>query len=358
LLPRAAAKTGTHPRSRAQFSANDSAPALRELIWGFMSSQIVGAIAAFGVADRVAEGSTDVSTVAERVRIEPQTLYRLMRAGASLGILSETEPHVFALTSMGELLRSEVPGSLRAHAISFTDPWQWLPWTFFRDAIATGEPQAERALGDAVFEYLKANPTQEVHFAEAMGASSDALVGGVLHAFDFSPFNHIVDVGASRGNFVRAVLDRYPQARATCFDRPSLAPAAMSAIRENRLEHRCQVVGGDFFQAVPSGGDLYVLKLIIHDWADDRAITILRNVRAAMASSSKVLLVEMLVPPSGEQSLRTHRSDLSMLLTFGSRERSLPEYTALLDEAGLVLEQVIPLRDEWALLLAAPAGAR
>lgn len=346
---------GMVPTNTAPVDQLEPGARIREFIWGFISSQVLGAVAAFGIPDVLSEGPRDSRELAERLHIEEERLYRLLRAAASIGILDETAPRVFALNEVGELLRSDVSGSLSGQAVAFTDPWQWSPWAYFRDAIRTGESPIHRAFGGGLFDYLAKHPEEEMRFAAAMGNSSDALVQGILRSYDFSTFRRIVDVGGSHGHLLAAILQGHNAASGIVFDQPSIVPHANHLLRSRNLADRSETVGGDFFKEVPAGGDLYILKMIVHDWPDEAAAQILRNCRTTMAPAGRVMVIEGLMPPDGERSLRGHRSDLDMMVINGGKERTREEFEKLLDMAGLCLREIVPVYGEWALIIAEAA---
>jgi predicted O-methyltransferase YrrM len=327
-----------------------------DLVWGYISSQVVGAIASFGIADELAGGPLSASELAKRVGLPAPSAHRLLRAAASIGILDEPSARVFALNDLSHFLRADVAGSVRAQAIAYVDPWQWLPWAHFRDALLTGDSTVEAALGQGLWDYLAAHPEQEARFAAAMGSSTKVLARTLATAVDLSRFGLIVDVGGSHGELVIEILRSNAAIRAVLFDLPTVARRASEALAKAGLSERCQVVGGDFFAEVPRSGDLYVLKAVLHDWPDPDAITILAKCREAMRAGGRIALVESILPPDGLGSASAHRSDLDMLVINGGRERTEAEFRRLLDAAGLKLDRVVPVSGDWAMLIAGAAG--
>jgi SAM-dependent methyltransferase len=318
---------------------------------------VAGALARLGVADHLAGGPADAAELAPMVGVPAATLLRLLRAAATVGLLDEPRPGTFALTPLGQPLRTGVPGSLRNYAVTLTDPAHWLPWGRLAHAVRSGSGQAEATLGAAFFHHFRAHPEEGATFAATMSELSALVAADVVARTDFSGARRIVDVGGSEGTLLAAVLAAHPTATGVLFDLPEVAARAGPALERAGVADRCEVVGGDFFDAVPAGGDAYLLKYILHDWPDDDARRILRRCREAMGPGSRLVVVEWLLPEPGQRG-RTHLIDLNMLVLLGARERTLPELANLLASAGLHLDGSVPLEadPEMAVLLASPSS--
>ncbi len=266
----------------------------------------------------------------------------MLRALAGLGLFAEEGEGRFRLTALGEPLRAGVPGSVRGYAVLVGEPMVWRSWGGILHSLRTGQPAFDHAFGAPLFEYLAAHPEEARVFDEAMTGRSAAEIAAVLAAYDFSGAGTVVDVGGGQGALLAAVLEADPRARGVLFDRPHVVAAARARLATAGLvPARCHLVEGDFFGAVPPGGDLYVLKRIIHDWDDGRARSILRNCRAAVPEAGRLLLVELVVPPGDEPS-DAKLLDLLMLVYAGGRERTEAEYRDLLASAGFGLTRVVP----------------
>lgn len=209
------------------------------------------------------------------------------------------------------------------------------------ESVQTGETAFDRVFGQPLFEYLTANAQAAATFNEMMASSTEAAARAVSAVYDFSWANVLVDVGGGTGAFLATILGANPRARGILFDRQDVATAAGDLLASSGVADRCQVAAGNFFDAVPSGGDAYILSWIIHDWDDDRSITILRNCRRAIARDGRVLVMELVIPPGNEASL-SKLYDISMLVLTGGRERREDEYRELLAAADLRLTRVIP----------------
>jgi hypothetical protein len=218
-------------------------------------------------------------------------------------------------------------------------------------SVRTGENAFRHVHGVGVWSYRESHPEEQATFDRAMTAMSQGIAQAVADAYDFGRYGTVVDVGGGRGALLSAVLERHPGVRGVLVDQPAVVAAA-ELLPE--IARRCEIVGGDFFLAVPPGGDVYLLKAVIHDWPDSESVQILANVRKVLPDNGVVVLIEQLLD-EGPDPARTAFSDLNMLVAPGGRERTRQEYTALLQQAGLVLDEVIPTASDMFLLVAAPA---
>jgi hypothetical protein len=274
------------------------------------------------------------------VEVDPQALYRVLRLLASLGVFSEPAPGVFALTPLGDTLRSDSPGSVRNFAIAETAPGHWLPWGRLHESVRTGQPMAPQALGMDLFDWYAKNPDEAGYFSAAMGNLSALAASELVRVYDFSAVRMVADVGGAHGILLTAVLEANPAARGILFDLPHVIATAGDAIAAAGLSERCELVSGDFFEAVPTGADLHLLKQIIHDWDDERATRLLWNCHRALAPEGKLLLVEMVIPPDNHPS-PAQAMDLNMLVLLGGRERTEEQFARLLEAASFRLERVL-----------------
>lgn len=319
-----------------------SAAVIYELIDGFTRTQIISVAAELGIADLLMEGPKDIYELATSADAHPRALQRILRALASLGIFAEREDGRFELTSLAEPLQSGVPGSMRDFAIMYGQEWYWKPWGNLLDSVRTGESAFEHVHGKDLFGYLGEDEQAASVFNGAMTSITGEGVNPILESYDFSDFAKIVDVGGGHGTLIVAVLKAHPQMRGMLFDLPSVAEGAKVIIQEAGVADRCEMAGGDFFESVPVGGDVYVLKFVIHDWDDDRTIAILRNCRKAITRDGKLLLVERGIVPHSNEPAPIKFMDLHMLVITGGIERTEAEIGALFEAAGFKLTKVIP----------------
>jgi hypothetical protein len=315
----------------------DPAEHLEELLGGYQDTQALYVAAKLNLADALREGPKTAVELASAVGAHAPSLLRLMRYLVRVGVLAEADGDRFALTPLGEPLRSDHPDSLQSLAILYGSPLIWRPFGELYHAVVTGDRAFERAFGLPYFEYLDRNKEDAAVFNAVMSAG---LPVEVLDAYDFSSFHTIVDVGGGQGAFLQAILERFPQAHGMLYDLPAVvAQASVSASAD--VMARFETVAGDMFTSVPAGGDAYLMKRIVHDWSDEEATCILRNCRQAMNEGGKVLLIEQVLHPGHFSEFAT-AIDLQMMVLVSGRERTEEEYRALFAAADLQLTRAIP----------------
>lgn len=323
--------------------------AMMGLITGYWISQAVGVVAKLGVADHLGDGPRTCDDLARRVGAESQALYRVLRLLSSIGVFTQVVQGSFGLTALGETLRSDAPGSVRNFAITETAPGHWQPWGRMEESVRTGKPVAQLALGMEFFEWYAQNPDEAGYFNAAMGNLSALAASELVRVFDFSRFRKVVDVGGAHGVLLSAILHASPTTRGVLFDLPHVIATAGESIMAQGLSDRCELKSGDFFEALPAGADLHLLKQVIHDWDDERSTRLLKNSHRALAPQGTLLLVEMVVPPDNAPS-PAQGMDLNMLVLLGGRERTEEQYRHLLAEAGFRLARVIPTHSPFSVI--------
>ena len=323
--------TGSHPDETA----------LVDMINGYWMTQMIYTAARLGIADALAEGPQTVSALAGRLRVHERSLYRLLRALASRGIFAETQEGSFGLTPMAEMLRSDVPGSLHSLALYSGDPEQhrYDSWGDLHETVRTGEPAFHRRTGVSPFTYLTRNPEAARTFDAAMASYTAAASRAILAGYDFSRHLHIVDVGGGNGRLLAEILQKFPGPRGTLFDLVHVAHRARELFDREGLGTRATCITGSFLEEVPGGGDLYLMKNILHDWDDDQAVAILRACRIAMPANSRLLVVESVLRPGNEPGVGK-LMDINMLVIHGGLERTEAEYAALFRQSGFALAEV------------------
>jgi hypothetical protein len=220
-------------------------------------------------------------------------------------------------------------------------------------SVATGEPAFDHAHGVPFFEYMKAHAAVASSFNTVMTDQNAAAAQAVVEAYDFSGLGTLVDVGGGHGSLLAAILAAYPPLRGILYDLPHVVAGARATLEAAGIADRCAIIGGDFFERVPAGGDAYLLKHILHNWDDLRCAAILRAGRDAMPESGRLLVVETLIPPGDEPSYGKYL-DLEMLVLLPGRERTEAEYEKLLQATGFTLSRVIGTRSELSILEAIP----
>jgi hypothetical protein len=326
-----------------------SRDALGRLLTAGLMQQAVSLVARLGVPDFVADAPRSVAELAARTGMSDRPLRRLLRAAAALEVLTSEDDDCFGLGPLGESLR-QVPGSLRAQAELLSAPAVWAAWGALDHSVATGEPAFRHANGAGLFELSAMDADFGRVFQSWMTAQSELQIPLILDAYDFSRFSRVADVGGGRGALLGSILRATPHLHGVLIDRPEIVAQAdgLEGLRE-----RAEPIGGDFFDAVPADCDLYMLKLVLHDWDDGRAVEILRKIRGAARPGARVVAIEFVVPDEPGFSYATFM-DLNMLvLTDGGRERTAAEHQALQSDAGLEPLGVIPTRGPISLVEAA-----
>ena len=320
---------------------------LTQIMLGSMASQALYVAAKLGVADHLVDGPKRVEELAKATETDAPSLYRVLRALASLGIFTEQGDRVFAMTQTAEPLRSNVPHSLRDVAIFWGEDWHWEVWGKILHSVRTGKSAWAQMHGDDVFEYFERNPEAGAIFNRAMSSFSGLATNAVVEAYDFTGVETLIDIAGGHGRLLTGVLEAYPSMRGVLFDLPHVLKGA------SRVS-RCEYVSGDFFVSVPSGGDAYIMKHIIHDWDDERALKILRNIRNAMKPNARVLLVEAVIADGNNQDFGK-LLDLEMMVSPGGKERTAAEYEELFTRAGLRLTRIVPTKSPYSVIEAVAA---
>jgi hypothetical protein len=313
------------------------------LITGYWVSQLVFVAAKLGLADALAKGPRTPESVAESVGAHPPFLRRVLRALASVGVFAEDARGRFRLTSLGQTLRSDRPGSFKDFALMIVDDYNWQGWSALTHGVVTGELPFAHVHGCPIFEYLQQHPDKERVFAASMANISETENAAVARAYPFGRLSRLVDVGGSHGHLLATILRRHRKLRGVLSDQPQVVTNAAQSgfITGPDVRDRCETAGGDFFTSVPAGADGYIMKYIIHDWEDEKSIRILGNCRDAMAPDGRVLVVDHVVPP-GNRPNWGKLLDINMMALTGGLERTREEFRDLFARAGLRLRRVIP----------------
>jgi hypothetical protein len=285
------------------------------------------------IADHLAEGPLTADEVAVRESSAPGTTFRLMRAGVSIGLLTADSDGRFHGMPLLDRLRSDAPRSMRGYALAATGRAHWLSWDSFGQSVRTGHSQARNALGMDFFDYLERDPALAQEFSEGMTATTAVWAEHVSDAIDTTGVRLAVDIGGANGALLAQLQQANPALHGVLFDRPNIAKDAKENVAQGAYAERTEVVGGDFFESVPTG-DLYLLKFILHDWDDEHCVKILRRCREAMAPDGRIAITETIVSDDCAPGLAA-LMDLNMLALLNGRERSPQEFDALLSRAGL-----------------------
>jgi orsellinic acid C2-O-methyltransferase len=317
---------------------------LYQMAIGHYVSRALDLAARLGIADGLAAGPLPASELAAKTDTNAAALRRVLRLLASVGVFSEQDDGAFALTPLGELLRSDVPGSARASVMLFAGVGIQDSWKELEYCVRTGLPAFRKHSPDADA-FSNMDPVQQKVFDDAMATFAPATAAALAAAYDFSRFGTVMDVGGGNGAILIGLLGANPKLGGIVFERPSAAEGARRKLAEVGLAERCQVKAGDFFESVPEGADAILLKHVIHDWNDEQATRILANCRRALTPGAKLLIAEGIYPPRIDTSLESRgaaANDVNMLVVAGGRQRSEQEFRALYDAAGLELTRIVP----------------
>jgi O-methyltransferase domain/Dimerisation domain len=321
----------------------DPAQHLARLTTGYQISACIYTVASLKIADLLASGPRRVEDLASQSKTDADRLYRVMRALVSVGIFTEPQPRTFALSPAAELLRSDVPDSRRGFVLFTASPFVVGVNSHLLHSVQTGQPAVEHLHGKPAFECFSSMPEVAFAFHEAMTSHSAALAPAVLDAYSFDGIATLMDVAGGHGYFICEALQRHPQMKGVLLDLPSVVEGAKCALCERRMEHRCKPVAGNFFEHIPAGADAYFMQHILHDWDDDRCLTILANVKRALVGreDGRLVVVDAVLPENSHPHPAKFL-DLMMMVLPGGRERTESEWRALLDKAGFTITRIVP----------------
>jgi hypothetical protein len=325
---------------------------LIQMVFGFGISQALHVAAELGVADLLKGELRSAADLAAAAGAHPESLHRLLRALASVGVFSMDEENRFGLTPVSELL-VEGPRSMRSIVRHMVEPPTWKAWGALLHSVRTGETAFDHAHGQPIFDYYAANPQSAAIFNDAMTAASAMMQDALVGARDYSAASTIVDVGGGNGALLMAILEANEGPRGIVFDQPGAISGTRHRLEEKGMAGRCEAVGGDFFESVPTG-DTYLLKYILHDWTDEDCLRILRNIVRAATDDARVVIFDGVIQPGGAPGPAA-LGDVHMMAMTGGRERTEAEFRALLAAAGLKLTWVRALDEEMSVLEAVRA---
>ncbi|HVZ23930.1 MAG TPA: methyltransferase [Vicinamibacterales bacterium] len=327
-----------------------------QLATGYMASAALQTVLQLEIPNRLSAGPRPVAELAKEAGANEDALYRVMRALASLGVFDEQAPRTFANTMAGSMLR-HVPGSFHDMGIFLSSPVHFRIYAEMLHSVQTGQPAVEKVMGMPAFEYLARDENRDfaTKFNNAMTMMSGLVAPAVLEVYDFTGIGTLVDVAGGHGFLLTSILKAYPGMRGILFDLPHVVSGASGLIAAAGVTDRCETASGDFFQAVPQDGDAYIMKHIIHDWDDERATAILKNIRAALAGrpNGRLILVDSVIEPGNQPDL-AKLIDLEMLMLPGGKERTEAEFRALFAGAGFTLTRVVRTRSPLAVVEGRP----
>jgi hypothetical protein len=309
---------------------------LRDQILGFRNTQLIAAAAKLNLATHLKSGPKSAHHLSVILRCNEGALYRLLRALSSIGIFQENDDKSFANTSASELMIDEKPGSLRSIAILYGEAWLWRAYGELLFSVNSGLPGFQHAHGKTLYHFLQQNQEAASIFNSAMTAFSGTEANAIIKAYNFSLKNVVVDVGGGEGFLVSALIKAFPNLSGIVLD----LPAADHPENSRRSDSKITYVYGDFFKEIPSGGDIYILKSVLHNWDDESCVSILKNCRKVMNDKSSLLVIERIIPEGNEKS-EAKLFDINMLIMTEGRERTENEYRKLFRAAGFMLTRIV-----------------
>ncbi|HZJ47098.1 MAG TPA: methyltransferase [Pyrinomonadaceae bacterium] len=335
--------------SKGKESAAPPEVALMQMLFAPLAAQAIHVVAKLGVADQLANGPRSINELAQETGSDASSLYRVLRALASFGVFAEKPNKVFELTPSADLLRTDVKGSLRDIAAFMGADWHWSVWGQLSYSVRTGKPAWDHVHGKAAFPYFSENKEAGRIFDDAMSSNSSLAIDALLKAYDFSQYGILVEVAGGHGRLLSAIVAATHGLKGILFDQPYVIEGAGEKLKNSPVASRIELQSGDFFVSVPRGGDAYLMKHIIHDWDDERALSILTNVKRAMNPGAKLLLVEVVITEENTADVGKF-VDLEMLVSPGGKERTAQEYDELFARAGYRLTRIIPTESPYSVI--------
>ncbi|HEX5703775.1 MAG TPA: methyltransferase [Pyrinomonadaceae bacterium] len=319
-----------------------------QLISGFWVSRCLYVAAKLGIPDVLKDGPKSAGELAAATGAHAPSLFRVLRALAAVDVLTQTGDR-FGNTPLSETLRSDVAGSLRAFAMTELGEEHYPAWGELMHSVRTGEIAFDKAFGEPVWEFFAKHEENAKIFNDAMSGMTAQAEQALHAAYSFAGINTLLDVGGGHGGLITSILKRNPNMRGILFDSPQVVAGANAKIADSGAADRCEVVGGDFFQAVPQGADAIIMKWIIHDWNDEQSIAIMKNCHRALPENGKLILVDAVVPPGDEMHFAKF-IDLNMLVMTGGRERTEEEFRQLYEAAGFRLTRIVPTESPFSVI--------
>lgn len=318
--------------------------AVLEMFQGMWLARSIYVATKLGIPDLLRDSPRSTVDLAAVTKTHEPSLYRLLRGLASVGIFSEVEQRQFAQTPFSRVLYPDAPDSIYHWILALGDTWQWEPWVNLEHSIQTGETAFSRYHGVSIWGYFNKHPEAEKNFGLGMTDFSQIVNEPVTLAYDFSASSTLVDIGGGHGSFLTGILKQCPEMKGILFERPAVIEEAKKHIGED-LKERCTLIGGDFFEEVPEGIDVYIIKQCLHNWGDEHGIKLLRACRKAMRPDSKILIVDrVLVSDREHDPFNTLNKywDIIMLAIAGGKERTKDEFARIYEASGIKLTRIIP----------------
>ena len=333
-----ATTTTTHAAAEPQ-----PAEQIFQLGWGYFLSAALYSVLQLRIPDLLVKGPRTAASLAESCGAHPGALRRVLRALATANVFAEVAPKTYALTPVSDMLRSDHPSQMREMAMFMSHPFHLNVFREMSYSVATGKSAMEKVHGMPCFDAMATMPDVADHFHKAMTSFSRQIAPAVLAVYDFAGVDTLMDVAGGHGWTLCEILNRHPRMKGILFDMPDVIEHDECKTCTLNLSGRCRRIGGNFFESIPAGADAYYMQHIIHDWDDERALTILGNVRRALkgVANGRVLVVDSVLPEGPEPHFGK-MLDLEMLMLPGGQERTESEFRALFEQAGFRLARVVP----------------
>ncbi|HEX4251433.1 MAG TPA: methyltransferase [Pseudonocardia sp.] len=335
----------TQTKPPAPDTRADGTDVLLDWLHGAKATWLLDTVTRMKLAEVIGDRVADLTELARHYGIPPDRMLRLMRAVTDLGVCAEHRPGGYALTALGDRLRPGHPGSLHDLVWLYTNPITQRSWSNLEASLRTGRAGFVEAFGMPIFDYLADRPTLATTYHATMGLLTERIAPAVAGHFDFGRFATVTDVGGGDGTMLRAILTQHPGVHGTLVESGDCVASAARVMAAAGVDDRCTITTGDFFDGVPSGSDLYLLKWILHDWDDDRAAMILRRCREAMPARGRIMIIERVLPTTTATGVPRDPtlSDLHMLAIYGGQVRTLTEFQTLFRRSGLRFAALRPL---------------
>ncbi len=331
--------------------AKETPPPLQmlQIISGFWVARCVYVAAKLGIPDLIKDTPKTAEELSAATATHAPSLFRVLRALAAVGVITQDKDGRFGSTPLSETLCANVPGSIRAFAMTELGEEHYPAWGELLYSVRTGGIAFDKALGQPIWEFFAKNPENAQIFNDAMSGLTAQANEAIHGSYEFAAINTIMDVGGGHGGLITGILKKNPSTRGILFDAPQVIEGAKAAVAESGVGDRCQIVAGDFFKAVPEGADAIVMKWIIHDWNDEQSVTIMKNCHRALPENGKLILIEAVIPPGSEPHFGKFM-DLNMLVMTGGRERTEEEFRNLYEAAGFRLTRIVPTESPFSVI--------
>lgn len=316
---------------------------IHDYISGMAITSAIYAATKLGIADVLMEKDRHINELALELKTDPESLYRLLRALASIDIFKETAPGIFSLTPMAATLSTHVENSLRGLVMMWGEPWYRDIWQGLSCAVQTGEPYFAKHFGSEFFPYIKQNENVGKEFDNAMSSLSCISNFLISQRINFSSYKHVIDIGGGQGGLLISILKNYSHLTATLFDRPETIHSAKNEFEHHHLSARCQLLAGDFFKQIPANGDLYILKHVLHGLDDQQSELLMKNISEVAKPGAKILIIEMVIPEGNAPSYSKFNDLGMMLLSKKGRERTQENFNKIISSANLKYLDTIAL---------------